>query len=83
MLRLVSRPVRRAARSYHVMSVGPLSAISPVDGRYSGQTEELRSHLSEGALIRQRTVVEIRWLQFLSEHRVSATPRALTRGLVQ
>ncbi len=43
-----------------------LTAISPLDGRYATKTEPLREYLSEYALIRYRTLVEIRWLQHLA-----------------
>ena len=43
-----------------------LTAISPLDGRYATKTEPLREYLSEYALIRYRTRVEIRWLQHLA-----------------
>lgn len=36
----------------------PLNAISPVDGRYSKQTEPLAKYFSESALIRYRLLVE-------------------------
>ncbi len=41
--------------------------ISPIDGRYYAKTHELEAYLSEYALIRYRTVVEIKWLLFLSK----------------
>lgn len=40
------------------MSIDPLWAISPVDGRYRKQTEELAAYFSEAALIRYRLLVE-------------------------
>lgn len=39
----------------------PLTAISPVDGRYRPQTEELAAYFSEFALIRYRIRVEIEY----------------------
>ena len=39
----------------------PLLAVSPVDGRYSRQTESLREYFSEYALIRYRVRVEIEY----------------------
>ncbi len=45
----------------------PLTAISPVDGRYAGKVAALRPIFSEYGLIRYRTFVEIRWLQRLSQ----------------
>src|SRR5689334_9505616 len=43
-------------------AVGPLEALSPVDGRYAGATAPLRALLSEAALIRERVRVEAQWL---------------------
>jgi adenylosuccinate lyase len=48
------------------MELSPLTAISPIDGRYASKTLALRSIFSEFGLIRHRVFVEIRWLQFLS-----------------
>ena len=44
-----------------------LTALSPVDGRYSGKSAALRPFFSEYALIRYRVEVEVRWLQTLAE----------------
>lgn len=44
-----------------------LTAISPIDGRYSDKVGELRSFFSEYALIRYRVRVEIAWLQALAD----------------
>lgn len=41
--------------------------ISPIDGRYRGLTEEIRSYFSEYNLIKNRIIVEIKWLQKMSE----------------
>ena len=43
----------------------PLSAVSPVDGRYHGKTAELSAYFSEAALIRYRILVEIKYFQAL------------------
>ena len=48
------------------MQLEPLTAISPIDGRYAAKTEILRAIFSEYGLIRQRVTVEVRWLQALS-----------------
>ncbi len=50
------------------MQLNPLTAISPIDGRYSDKTEALRSLCSEYGLIYFRVLIEIRWLQTLAEH---------------
>ena len=41
-------------------------ALSPLDGRYSAKAAPLREYLSEYALIRYRTLIEVRWLQHLA-----------------
>ncbi len=43
-----------------------LFALSPLDGRYASKTAPLRPYLSEFALIRYRTLVEIQWLRHLA-----------------
>ena len=50
------------------MELSPLTAISPIDGRYAGKTAQLRTLFSEYGLIYNRVLVEIRWLQALSMH---------------
>jgi len=48
------------------MSVSPIDALSPCDGRYRAATEPLRGLLSEAGLIRQRIRVEAQWLLHLA-----------------
>ncbi|APZ42398.1 adenylosuccinate lyase [Acidihalobacter ferrooxydans] len=48
------------------MELSPLTALSPVDGRYAAQTEPLRAVFSESGLIAARVRVEVRWLQALA-----------------
>ncbi len=43
------------------MELTKLTAISPVDGRYRGQTEALAAYFSEYALIRYRVLVEVEY----------------------
>lgn len=50
------------------MDLSPLTAISPIDGRYGDKVAGLRSIFSEYGLIRHRALVEIRWLQALAAH---------------
>ena len=45
-----------------------LLAISPLDGRYKSKCEDLAPYFSEFALMRYRVLVEVKWLQKLSEH---------------
>ncbi len=48
------------------MELSPLTALSPIDGRYGNKTSALRAIFSEYGLIRHRVIVEIRWLQALA-----------------
>jgi adenylosuccinate lyase len=50
------------------MELSALTAVSPVDGRYGSKTADLRPVFSEYGLIRNRVLVEIRWLQKLASH---------------
>lgn len=49
------------------MSLSPLSAISPIDGRYHNSTKELSQYFSEAALIKYRVFVEIEYFISLCE----------------
>ena len=48
------------------MELTSLTAVSPIDGRYSSKTGELQPIFSEYGLIRHRVLVEVRWLQQLA-----------------
>ena len=48
-------------------SLSPLNAVSPVDGRYHNQTEELSQFFSEASLIRYRLLVEVEYFIGLCE----------------
>ncbi len=50
------------------MELSPLTAVSPIDGRYSEKCADLRPIFSEYGLIRHRVLVEVRWLQWLAAH---------------
>ncbi|MDE2353945.1 MAG: adenylosuccinate lyase [Betaproteobacteria bacterium] len=50
------------------MPASPLTALSPLDGRYSDRLDPLRPFFSEYALIRFRTLIEIEWLKALAHH---------------
>ncbi|MEO6977570.1 MAG: adenylosuccinate lyase, partial [Mucilaginibacter sp.] len=50
------------------MTLTPLSAISPIDGRYRNTTAELAAYFSEYALIKYRVFVEIEYFIALCEH---------------
>ncbi len=49
------------------MSLSPLKAISPIDGRYHSKTAELSEYFSEEALIKYRVKVEIEYFIALSD----------------
>ena len=69
------------------MSLSPLSAISPIDGRYRNATAKLADYFSEYALIKYRVFVEIEYFIALCEfplpqlqdfdHHVSGKLRAI------
>jgi len=44
----------------------PLTALSPLDGRYASSADRLRPFFSEHALIRTRVRIEIAWLRALA-----------------
>jgi len=48
------------------MTPAPISALSPLDGRYADKVAALRSHFSEYGLIRNRVRVEVAWLKALA-----------------
>lgn len=48
------------------MILTALTAISPLDGRYHGQINPLRTYYSEFGLIYYRVLIEIEWLKALS-----------------
>jgi adenylosuccinate lyase len=61
-----------------------LTAASQLDGRYNRETREVVPFVSEHALMRYRSIVEIKWLQFLLSGEVTdkipaAAPEALAR----
>jgi adenylosuccinate lyase len=52
---------------FSIMSLSPLTAISPIDGRYRSKTAELDDFFSEFALIRYRVMVEVEYFIALCE----------------
>lgn len=49
------------------MSITPLSAVSPIDGRYRSKTADLSPYFSEYALIKYRVYVEVEYFIALCE----------------
>ncbi|NWF37905.1 adenylosuccinate lyase [Mariprofundus sp. NF] len=63
------------------MQVSPLTALSPLDGRYAGKTGALRPIFSEYGLIKARVTVEVRWLQMLAANsEISEVPAFSTQA---
>ncbi|MAR39242.1 MAG: adenylosuccinate lyase [Flavobacteriales bacterium] len=49
------------------MSLNALTAISPIDGRYTLKTEQLQNYFSESALIKYRILIEVEYFIALCE----------------
>lgn len=49
------------------MQLSPLTAVSPVDGRYHSKTEPLSAYFSEYAVIRYRVLMEVEYFIALSQ----------------
>jgi adenylosuccinate lyase len=49
------------------MSLTPLNAISPIDGRYRGKVDELSPYFSEFGLMKYRVLVEVEYFIALTE----------------
>ncbi len=59
------------------MELNNLTAISPIDGRYRKQVNQLSNYFSEFALIKYRVFVEIEYFLFLSDKKFfKLTPKA-------
>lgn len=63
------------------MEFNPLTAISPIDGRYSRQTSNLAVYFSEYALIKYRLKVEIEYFIALGQQKLFALPVAKSNAL--
>lgn len=49
------------------MTLSPLTAVTPIDGRYYNATQELSAYFSEFALIKYRVLVEVEYFIALAE----------------
>ena len=65
------------------MPLSPLTALSPLDGRYAGKVEGLRPIFSEAGLMRRRVVVEVRWLLELAGEKAIVELGTLPAGARQ
>ena len=58
------------------MTFNNLTSISPIDGRYSDKTSPLKAIFSEFGLIKYRLLVEVRWLEAMSNNQlISEVPK--------
>lgn len=62
------------------MELNPLTALSPIDGRYARQTDALRDIFSECAFMNARVRVEVEWLISLSEAGFAELPHLSDHG---
>ena len=62
------------------MHASPLTALSPLDGRYAGKLDALRPWLSEFGLMRCRVRVEVEWFIALTEADLAELPPPGARG---
>ncbi|WOJ95938.1 adenylosuccinate lyase [Congregibacter brevis] len=57
------------------LTLSPLTAVTPLDGRYASKTRPLAEVFSEYGLIQRRVVVEVHWLLALSrEPKITEVP---------
>jgi adenylosuccinate lyase len=65
------------------MELIPLTALSPVDGRYHHQVKHLNDYFSEYALIKYRVLVEVEYFRFLADKKFFSLPNAAAQALLQ
>ena len=63
------------------MELNNLTAISPVDGRYRKQVEQLDEYFSEYALIKYRVIIEVEYVQFLAGKKFFKLPVTIRKRL--
>jgi adenylosuccinate lyase len=62
-------------RHHRKMQATPITALSPLDGRYAAKLDALRPWLSEYGLMRCRVRVEVEWLLALADAGPAELPR--------
>ena len=65
------------------MQLQPLTAISPLDGRYRNQLQHLDVYFSEFALIKYRVKVEVEYFLFLSDKKFFKVSATLKKQLIK
>jgi adenylosuccinate lyase len=63
------------------MELTPLTAISPIDGRYRKQVQHLDDYFSEYALIKYRVFVEIEYFLFLADKKFFKVSNKTTKQI--
>ena len=63
------------------MELTPLTAISPVDGRYRKHVQHLDEYFSEYALMKYRVIVEIEYFLFLADKKFFKLSNKVTKQL--
>src|SRR5688500_7010035 len=63
------------------MASSPLTALSPLDGRYASKAQPLAAHFSELALMRERVTVEVAWLLALGDEPTFAALPAFSASM--
>lgn len=63
------------------MELNSLTAISPLDGRYRPQVQNLSDYFSEYALIRYRVLVEVEYFLFLAKKKLFPMPATVRKHL--
>ncbi len=56
------------------MELQSLTAISPIDGRYRNQLQQLDEYFSEYALMKYRVIIEVEYFLFLADNRFFKLP---------
>ncbi|HEY5391369.1 MAG TPA: lyase family protein, partial [Hanamia sp.] len=64
------------------MQLQPLTAISPIDGRYRNQLQHLDQYFSEFALIKYRVKVEVEFFLFLAEKKFFKISPGIKKKLI-
>lgn len=63
------------------MELNALTAISPIDGRYRNQVQQLDEYFSEFALMKYRVLVEVEYFQFLANKKFFTLNAATRKAL--
>ena len=67
---MARHPIMPFSTKNAITSITPLTAISPIDGRYARSCHSLRPYFSEFALMRFRVYVELSWFQTLFSQQI-------------